>query len=129
MQLEQVCQALKEYLSKFALARILTPLSTILMLIFGAIQVLDRFIVFGSVVSQISFFSFFLMLLLVLSECRFSNVAIGMGLLALDAAIGVVRSLIPNLYINYSAIISLLFYGFFTFVAYKKSLSFRYIKQ
>ena len=126
MNLEQVCQDMKEYLSKFAWARILMPLSPIILYVLCALLVLDDFVSIGSVAYQLAYLGSFVMLVLVLAQCRFLDVAIGFAAHALECLIVVIQAMIPPYsYLSWSNLIQAAFYGVLAFLAYKKSVSFR----
>lgn len=125
MKIEQFCQYLKEYISQFSVVRILMPLSMILLYVCGGLFALNSLISIGSVVSALVFLLGVVMMVLVLSQCQFLPLAIGLGLYALYYVINFLRTLIVMHYLPYSTLIYLLFYGALAFLAYRKSLSLR----
>lgn len=122
MKFEQVCQSLSVYFSQKPIFKVLLPLSVPLMFICVILQELNRFISVGSVVSSLSYIGFFVALLMVLSTCNFKMASIGLAIFSLGYVYNVLYNVIKYQYINYSSVIYLLLYGFFTYQAYKKSL-------
>lgn len=125
MKIEQLCQTLHEYLAQFSQVRVLFPLAAPVLYVCGAIFVVNVFISFGSVISALAFLLGIVMMVLTLAQCQFLSLAIGLGLYALNYAVGVVRSLVLYRYVAYGSLIYLLFYGLLAYLAYRKSLSLR----
>ncbi len=122
MKFEQVCQSLNAYFGQHPVFKVLLPLGMPIMMVCVILQEVGRFISLGSAMSTITFFGFFLGLLLVISLCNFKMAAIGLGIYALGYLYAVLRSLILYHSVNYSSIIYLLVFGFFAYEAYRKSL-------
>lgn len=125
MKIEQLCVTLKEYLSQFPVLRILMPLSVAILYVCGALEVLNIFISLGSVVLTLAFLIGIVMMIMVLAQCQFFALAVGIGLYALADAISFLRVLIMYHYIPYGTLIYLLVYAGLAFLSYRKSLSLR----
>lgn len=123
MKIEQLCQSMKEYFSQFSIIRILLPLSSVLLYVLGGIRLLNGFVGMDSLLMAVVEILYVASLLLVLSNCRFRDLSIGTGLMALRYAIVLIRSLF-NGYLSATSLLYLAVYGLITFLAYKKSLQF-----
>lgn len=123
MKIEQLCIALKEYLSQFSLVRILMPLSAVILYVCGGLSVINEFFSLGSVVIALAFLLSLVMMVLTLAQCQFFALSVGIGLRALSYAIQLLSSLFQYHYLAYTSLIYLLFYGALAFLAYRKSMT------
>lgn len=124
MKIEQLCQSLKEYFSQFSLVRVLMPIASILLYVLAGLRVLSYFFSLGALVEVLAYVCYFVALLLVLCNCRFRDLSIGTGILAVLNVIDLLTSLFKYRYLDYYALVYLLLYGLATLLAYKKSLKF-----
>lgn len=124
MKLEIVGQALYSYFSEHNLFKVLLPLSVVIMLICGVLNVLGSFISLGGAVNAVIDISLIVALLLVFSQSNYRMLAIGLALEAFPYLWTVLRSLFAFHYLAWYALIYLLVYGALAFLAYKKSITF-----
>ena len=120
MKLEQVCQSMYAYFSQKPPLNVLLPLAGPLMLLLAALRILDNWISLDAAILAITYFGFFLCLLLTLSTCNFLMVTAGLGLYTLDYLISFLRSLISVHYFSLSSLIYILVFGFLTYQALRK---------
>ena len=125
MKIEQFSQNLKEYLSQFAVGRILLPLASPILFVSVGILLLGNWISFGSPIITLAEIALLVSLTLVLASCQFKNLAIGLGLVAVDNLYYVIHNLILYQSINYRCLIYGALFGLLTWMAYKKSLQFK----
>lgn len=124
MKIEQLGQALREYLSQFSIMRVLLPLASILLYVFAGLRLLNQFISLGGLVATLVYILFFCALLLVFANCRFRDIAIGCGIVGIMYAIAFIQYVFRYHSITYPSLIYFLLYGLVAFLAYKKSMSF-----
>lgn len=122
MKFEQVCQSLYSYLIQNRVVRSILPYAGFIMFLCAGLQLLGSFVSLGSFAYTGSYLGFLFMMLLVLSLCSFKLAAIGWGIRSLQYLYYVLRAMLKDHYMNWTAIIYLLVYVCFAYQCYKKSL-------
>lgn len=120
--IENVSNELKKYFESKPILSSLLSLDMILLFGCVALILLNSFVYLGGIISGLLFYAFILAILLCLANKNFSALMIGLGVRALIELITFIMYLF-NEYIGFSwsTLFALLIYGFFAFMAYKKT--------
>lgn len=121
MKFEQVCQPLNAYFAQHPVFRILLPLGVPLLLVCAGLQILGSFIALGGLVNSVAYIGSFLALILVVSTCNFRMTSLGLALISVDYLISLLHSVISYHSMSWGALLNLLFFGWLTIQAYRKS--------
>lgn len=121
MKFEQVCRTLGEYFSQHRLFRVLLPLSEAVMLVCAVLSILGNIISLG-VLSSIIYMLFWTGVVLSLGKCNFKMVAAGFGIYTINYLLNIVLTLGRVQYLSIATLLYALLFGFFAYLAYKKSL-------
>lgn len=122
MGIEKVGFVFNEYCLEHKILKILLPLSMPILIAAAGLRDLQLLISFGSLVSTVTYICYILGILLVFAKAEYKVMALGMGIYSLGYVFSFLRSLIQLHRFNWSAAIYLLLWGFFTYLAYKKSI-------
>lgn len=122
MGIENVGIVFNEYCCNNKFLKVLLPINIPLLFIFAILRNVQNFISIGSSTGAIVFFGFILSALLTFSKSEYRMLSIGLGIYSLDYVYSIVRYLFKYHILNWSSIIYLVVWGFFAFMAYKKSL-------
>lgn len=124
MKFEQVCQTALLYFQQHPVLKIFLPISTPLMLLCVALRLVQNVISLGSLVSTLTFFVFFLMLLLTLAQCDFRMTAVGLAGVTLDYLLSFLMSLVRYHMLAYGSLLYVVVFGGLAFLSYQKSMTF-----
>lgn len=122
MGIEKVGISFNEYCANNKILKVLLPLSVPILLVTAVIRFLQNFISIGSVASALVYVGFILGVLLTFAKSEYKMMSIGIGICILDYAYAVLMSLIKYQSISWGSLIYILIWGFFAFMAYKKSI-------
>lgn len=122
MGIEKVGIVFNEYCCSNKFLKVLLPINIPLLFVFAVLRNVQNFISLGSLVGTVVFIGFILSVLLTFSKSEYRMLSIGLGIYALDYIFNILRSLFKFHYINWSSVLYLALWGFFAFMAYKKSL-------
>ncbi|MFR3729060.1 hypothetical protein [Lacrimispora sp.] len=122
MSIEKVGIVFKEYCSSNKFLKILLPINIPLLFIMAILRNVQNFISMGSVTGTIIYVGFLLSVLLTFAKSEYRMLSIGIGIYAIDYIYTILHSLFKYHRLNWSSIIYLLIWGYFSFTAYKKSL-------
>ncbi len=122
MGIEKVGVVFYDYCCNNRFLKVLLPINIPLLFIMAFLRIIQNFISFGSAAGTIIYIVFFLSILLTFAKSEYRILSIGIGIYALDYIINILRSLFKFHSLNWSSIIYLLVWGFFAYMAYKKSL-------
>ncbi|MGI6085776.1 MAG: hypothetical protein ACOYIF_10085 [Acetivibrionales bacterium] len=120
--IENVSNELKKYFESKPIVSSLLGFDMIILYASVALTILDYFVYLGGIIGGIIYYAFILGILLCLANKNFSALMIGLGVRALIDLITFIRYLF-NEYIGFSwsLLYATLVYGFFAFMAYKKT--------
>ncbi len=121
MKFENVCQTLNQYFKQNAIFRVLMPFAMIGMYVCAGLSLLGNFIYLGSLMNPLLYIGFWLFALLTLSNCDFKSAANGFGIYGIGYIYSVLYSLIKYKSLAYGALLYVALYGYFAFMAYRKS--------
>jgi uncharacterized integral membrane protein len=122
MGIEKVGIVFNEYCCNNKFLKVLLPINIPLLFIFAILRNVQNFISIGSSTGTIVYIGFILSVLLTFSKSEYRMLSIGLGVFSLDYVFNILRSLFKYHLLNWSSIIYLVVWGFFAFMAYKKSL-------
>jgi uncharacterized integral membrane protein len=122
MGIEKVGIAFNEYCCNNKFLKVLLPINIPLLFICAILRNVQNFISIGSSTGAIVFFGFILSVLLTFSKSEYRMLSIGLGIYSLDYVYSIVRYLFKYQTLNWNSIIYFVVWGFFAFMAYKKSL-------
>jgi len=120
MGIEQVGAVFNKYCQDHIMLKMMLPLGMPILIIMAALQVVHHLRGLGSIAGTIVYICYILGILLVFAEAQYRGLALGMGIYSL--VIVFLRSLIQLHRFNLSAMIYLLLWSFFAYMAYKKSI-------
>lgn len=120
--IENVSNELKKYFESKPIVSSLLGLDMIIIYVSVALMALSSFVYLGGIISGLLFYVFILSILLCLANKKFDALMIGLGVKAILEIISFFRQLF-NKYLGFSwgALFAVLIYGFFTYMAYKKT--------
>lgn len=122
MGIEKVGIVWHEYCSNNKFLKILLPISIPLLLITAVIRLIENFVSFGSAAAVVIYVLFILGILLVFANSAYQILAMGFGIAAVDSVCSILRNLFKSHpTFNWSAFLYVFIWGFFAYLAYKKS--------
>ena len=124
MKFEQVCQTALLYFQQHSVLKIFLPISTPLMLLCVVLRLVQNVISLGSLVSTLTFFVFFLMLILTLAQCNLRMAALGLAGFTLDYLLSFLMSLVRYHMLAYGSLLYVVVFGGLAFLSYQKSMTF-----
>lgn len=125
MGIEKVCDPLFQYFSENKYLRILVPLDIYLMFIGVVGKLLETWITFGGVVTNLLYYCFVLGAVMVFSRKSWEMLAYGLGAYG---AVSIIRGIKGMIFLRshlvpWGSILTLLVFGGLAYLAYNKHLS------
>lgn len=122
MGIEKVGMAFHEYCVSNKILKVLLPLSMPVLLVTAALGFIQDFVSLGSVLGALIYVGFFLGILLTFAKSEYRILSIGLCIHAAGYVFGIVKLLIKYHSLSWSSLIYILAWGFFAYMAYKKSI-------
>ena len=125
MGIEKVCDPLFQYFSENKYLRILVPLDIYLMFIGAIGKVLNLWISFGGIVTNLFYLSFVIGAVMVFSRKSWEMLSYGLVAYGVNFVVGIVKSVVLSRYhvVPCGSIFMVLVYGGLAYLAYNKHLS------
>jgi hypothetical protein len=125
MGIEKVCDPLFQYFSENKYLRILVPLDIYLMFIGAIGKVLNLWISFGGIVTNLFYLSFVIGAVMVFSRKSWEMLSYGLVAYGVNFVVGIVKSVVLSRYhfVPWGSIFMVLVYGGLAYLAYNKHLS------
>ena len=122
MEIEKVGAVFQDYCISNKILKILLPLGIPMLMIGAVLNDLDNFVRLGVGISVIAYVAVILGILLTFARSEYKMMSIGIGIYVIGYIYNIVYYLIKYHTISWSSILYSFIWGFFTFMAYKKSL-------
>lgn len=122
MGIEKVGSVFHEYCVQNKILRLVLPISEILLLVTAVLKVVENFISIGSLMSAAVYILFFLAVLLTFAKSDYRVLSLGIGISIFDYVFVFFRNLISYRILSWNSLVYILAWGFFAYMAYKKSI-------
>lgn len=121
--IENVSSELKKYFEGKPLISSLLGLDMILLYGAVALMILNSLVSLGGLISGLLFYIFLFSILLCLANTNFSALMIGLGAYSAYKFIDLIITIFKYRILSWGTLYAVLIYGFFAYMAYKKSLA------
>lgn len=122
MEIEKVGAVFHDYCLSNKILKIMLPLGIPMIMIGALLKGVDHFINLGSGINVIAYVAVILGILLTFAKSEYKMMSIGIGIYVLGFLYNTVVFLIKYQSISWTSILYALIWGFFSYMAYKKSL-------
>lgn len=122
MGIEKVGVVFNKYCQNYKMLKMLLPLGMPILTIMAVLQAVHQLGSLGSIAGTVVYICYIMGILLVFAEAQYRCLAFGMGIHSLGYVMVFIRSLVQLHQFNWSAMIYLLVWSFFAYMAYRKSI-------